>query len=133
MIDAITEGHLWAQNYDREMDDIFAIQSEIAEKVAEALKIKLLDSTKRQLEKKPTANTEAYTLYLKGRYYWNERTKPSVEKGIAYLEKALQADPNLAMAYSDLADAYVVMSDQSIMRAPEAQAVSGNMQQKLWK
>jgi adenylate cyclase len=122
MVDAITEGHLWAQNYDRQMDDIFAIQSEIAEKVAEALKVKLLDSTKRQLEKRPTMNAEAYTLYLKGRYYWNERTKPSIERGISYLEKALQADPNLAVAYSDLADAYVVISDQNIMPAPEAQA-----------
>lgn len=110
MVDARTEGHLWAQNYDRQMDDVFAIQSEIAEKVADALKVKLLDSTKRRLEKRPTENTEAYMLYLKGRYYWNERTKPSIEKGIAYLQKALQADPNLAIAYSDLADAHDVMA-----------------------
>jgi len=87
MIDASTEGHLWVQNYDRQMDDIFAIQSEIAEKVADALKVKLIDSTRRRLEKKPTENTEAYMLYLKGRYYWNERTKPSIEKGIAYLRR----------------------------------------------
>src|SRR6266702_7008531 len=106
MIDASTEGHLWAQNYDRQMDDIFAIQSEIAEKVAAALKVRLIESTKRRLERRPTENTEAYMLYLKGRYYWNERTKPSIEKGIAYLLKAVQADPNLAIAYSDLADAH---------------------------
>ncbi|TMI16210.1 hypothetical protein E6H33_04935 [Candidatus Bathyarchaeota archaeon] len=122
MIDATTEGHLWAQNYDRQMDDIFAIQSEIAEKVATALKVRLIDSTKRRLEKRPTENTEAYMLYLKGRYYWNERTKPSIEKGIAYLRKALRADPNLALAYSDLADAYAVMADTGIMPTPEAQA-----------
>jgi len=111
MIDAATEGHLWAKNYDRQMDDIFAIQSEIAEKVADALKVKLIDTTKRRLERRPTENTEAYTLYLKGRYYWSERTKPSVEKGIAYLHKAVEADPNLALAYSDLADAHVVMAE----------------------
>jgi adenylate cyclase len=122
MIDARTEGHSWAQNYDRQMDDIFAIQSEIAEKVAAALKIKLIGSTKRRLEKGPTKNTEAYTLYLKGRYYWSERTKPAVEKGIAYLHKALQADPKLALAYSDLADAHVVMADQSMMPASDTQA-----------
>src|SRR5713226_2894357 len=125
MVDATTEGHVWVQNYDRQMDDVFAIQSEIAERVAEALKVKLLDSTKRQLEKRPTENTEAYTLYLKGRYYWNERTKPSIEKGIAYLHKAVQADPNLALAYSDLADAYVVMADYGMMPTPEAQAKIG--------
>jgi TolB-like protein/Tfp pilus assembly protein PilF len=122
MIDATTEGHLWAQNYDRQMDDIFTIQSEIAEKVADALKVKLIESTKHRLERRPTENTEAYMLYLKGRYYWNERTKPSIEKGIAYLQKSLQADPNLALAYSDLADAYVVMADTGIMPTPEAQA-----------
>ncbi len=122
MIDASTEGHLWVQNYDRQMDDIFAIQSEIAEKVADALKVKLIDSTRRRLEKRPTENTEAYMLYLKGRYYWNERTKPSIEKGIAYLRKAVQADPNLALAYSDLADAHVVMADYGMMPTPEAQA-----------
>jgi len=122
MIDATTEGHLWAQNYDRQMDDIFAIQSEIAEKVAEALKIKLIDSTKRRLEKAPTENTEAYMLYLKGRYYWNERTRPSIEKGIAYLQKALQADPGLALAYSDLANAYVLMADYGLMQTSEAHA-----------
>jgi len=122
MVDAKTEGHLWAQNYDRQMDDIFAIQSEIAQKVAAALKIKLIGSTKRRLEKGPTENTEAYTLYLKGRYYWSERTKPAVEKGLAYLQKALQADPNLARAYSDLADAHVVMADYGMMPTAEAHA-----------
>jgi tetratricopeptide (TPR) repeat protein len=122
MVDAKTEGHLWAQNYDRQLDDIFAIQSEIAEKVADALKVKLLDSTKRRLETRPTANTEAYMLYLKGRYYWNERTKPSIEKGIAYLQKALQADPNLAIAYSDLADAYNVMAGTGMIPSSEVDA-----------
>ncbi len=120
MIDATTEGHLWVQNYDRQMDDIFAIQSEIAEKVADALKVKLIDAARRRLERRPTENTEAYMLYLKGRYYWNERTKPSIEKGIAYLHKAVQADPNLALAYSDLADAHVVMADYGMMPTSEA-------------
>jgi adenylate cyclase len=121
MIDAVTEGHLWAQNYDRQLDDIFAIQSEIAEKVADALKVKLVDSTKRRLERRPTENTQAYMLYLKGRYYWNERTKPSIEKGLAYLQKAVQLDPNLSIAYSDLADAHVVMTDYGMMPMPEAE------------
>src|SRR5437667_8539426 len=104
------------------MDDIYSKEGEIAEEVADALKVKLIDSTRRRLEKKPTENTEAYMLYLKGRYYWNERTKPSIEKGIAYLRKAVQADPNLALAYSDLADAHVVMADYGMMPTPEAQA-----------
>lgn len=122
MVDAKTEGHLWVQNYDRQMDDIFAIQSEIAEKVADVLKVKLIESARRRLEIRPTENTEAYTLYLKGRYYWNERTKPSVERGVAYLRKAIQTDPDLALAYSDLADAHVVMAGYGMIPATEAQA-----------
>ncbi len=118
MIDARTEGHLWAQSYDRPMDDILALQSEIAEKVSDALKVKLVDSERQTLEKRPSVNPEAYTPYLKGRYYWSERTKSSVEKGIAYLQKAIQADPSLALAYSDLADAYKGKSsvDKSVRR-----------------
>src|SRR5712692_9436623 len=122
MIDAVTEGHLWAQNYDRQMDDIFAIQSEIAEKVAAALKVRLVDSEKRKLEIRPTRSVEAYTLYLKGRYYWNERNEEAIKKAIAYLRKAVQADPNLALAYSDLADAHVVMADYGMMPTSAAHA-----------
>src|SRR5437870_895808 len=111
MIDASTEGHLWVQNYDRQMDDIFAIQSEIAEKVADALKVKLIDSTRRRLEKKPTENTEAYMLYLKGRYYWNERTREDIDKAIKYFEHAIRIDPQFAPSYSGLADCYSIITD----------------------
>lgn len=122
VVDAKSEGHLWAQNYDRQMDDIFAIQTEIAEKVADTLKLKLVGAEKERIERKPTVNPEAYTLLLKGRYYWNERNKPSVEKGITYLQKAVKLDPGLAEAYSDLADAYVVMTDYGMMRPRDAHA-----------
>jgi len=125
MVDSTSEGHLWAQNYDRQMDDIFAIQSEIAEKVAGALKLKLVESEKQKIEKKPTGNTEAYTLYLKGKFYWNERNKSSVEKGIAYLNKAMEADPNFALAYSDMASAYVVMAEYGMMDGLQAVVKAG--------
>src|SRR5713101_2154876 len=111
MIDATTEGHLWVQNSDRQMDDIFAIQSEIAEKVADALKVKLIDSTRHRLEKKPTENTEAYMLYLRGRYYWNERTREDIDKAIKYFEHAIRIDPQFAPSYSGLADCYSVIID----------------------
>ena len=120
IVDATNEGHLWARNYDRQMDDIFAIQSEIAEKVADALELKLIGSAKRRLERRLTGNTEAYDLYLKGKYYWNKRTKTSIEKGISYLLKAIEKDPNFALAYSDLADAYVMMADYAIIPADQA-------------
>jgi len=122
LIAATTEEHLWSSRYDKNLDDIFAIQSEIAENVTKELRVHLVDSERRTLEARPTESTEAYTLYLKGRYYWNERTKPSVEKGIEYLRKAIQVDPNFGLAYSDLADAYVMMGDYGMIPPDEAMA-----------
>jgi adenylate cyclase len=120
LIAATTEEHLWSSRYDKDLNDIFAIQSEIAESVIKELRVHLVDSVRRTLEAKPTESTEAYTLYLKGRYYWNERTKSSVEKGIEYLRRAIQLDPNFGLAYSDLADAYVMMGDYGMIPADEA-------------
>jgi TolB-like protein/Tfp pilus assembly protein PilF len=119
LIAANTEEHLWSSRYDKDLNDIFAIQSEIAENVTKELRVQLVDSERRTLEARPTESTEAYTLYLKGRYYWNERTKPSIEKGIEYLRKAIQLDPNFGLAYSDLADAYVMLVDYEIIPADE--------------
>ena len=90
---ATTEGHLWAQNYDRQLDDVFAIQSEIAEKVAGELRIRLVDSEKRTLKKKATENTEAYTCFLRGRELLREQTKASLKQAIALFEKAIELDP----------------------------------------
>lgn len=120
LISASTEEHLWSSRYDSDLSDIFAIQTEIAENVTKELKVQLADSEKRNLESRPTANAEAYALYLKGRYYWNERTKPSVEKGLEYLREAIDVDPGFALAYSDLADAYVVMTDYGMLPTSEA-------------
>ena len=109
LIDAATEGHIWARNYDRQLDDIFAIQSEIAEKVANELSVKLVSSERARLERRPTEDTEVYMLYLKGRHYWNERSDEGLLKAISYFEKAVERDKDFALGYSGLADCYVVM------------------------
>ncbi len=106
VIDARNEGHLWAQNYDKQLNDVFAVQSEIAEKVAETLRVKLLESGKRRLETPPTGSTEAYTLYLKGRYFWNLRSKEAMEKAIEHFTAAVEADPRFALGYAGLAECY---------------------------
>jgi adenylate cyclase len=110
MIDAQKDGHIWAQNYDRDLDDIFAIQSDIAEQVAKELRVQLVDSVKTKLETEPTAKPEAYTLYLKGRFYWNERTKESVLKAIEYFALSIKKDPEFALGYSGLATCYQVIA-----------------------
>ena len=120
MVDAVTEGHLWAQSYDRDLQDVFAVQSDIATNVAQALKVKLLASEASQIQKKPTEDTEAYLLYLRGRQYWNTRTEESVRKAMECFRLALERDPNFALAYVGLADSYHVLVTESIIDFSEA-------------
>jgi TolB-like protein/Tfp pilus assembly protein PilF len=115
LIDSQTSDHMWAESYDRELRDVFAVQSDIAKTVAEALKVQLLSSERAIMEKKQTVDPEAYALYLKGRYLWNERTRESVNKAIKYFEHAARIDPRFAPAYSGLADCYNVLLDYSWM------------------
>jgi TolB-like protein/Flp pilus assembly protein TadD len=109
LIDAETDRHLWAETYDREMQDVFAIQSDVAKAIASALKAKLSPGEKERIEKKQTENTEAYQLYLKGRFYWNKRTVPDLQKSIEYFNQAIEKDPNYALAYAGLANSYVIL------------------------
>ncbi len=120
LIDAKNDKHLWAQSYDRDLTDIFAVQSDIAEQVAGALKVKLLSKEKEALEQKPTGSTESYSLYIKGRFFWNERTKESVKKAIRYFEEAVRLDLNFALAYSGLADCYLIQQDRGWASHSEA-------------
>ncbi len=111
LLDSKTEGHLWAENYDNKyVGDVFAIQSEIAEKVARELRIQLGGPERKVIETVPTQVPAAYTLYLKGRHYWNERTKEGVEKAISYFQEAISRDAQFALGYSGLADCYLVMA-----------------------
>jgi len=98
--------HLWSETYDRDMTNIFAIQSEIAARVAEALKVELGIEETRALAKKPTENTEAYRLYLLGRYHFAKFTQSGWTNAIHYFDQALLLDPAFAPAYCGLADTY---------------------------
>jgi adenylate cyclase len=120
LIDTENDEHLWSQDYDRRLENVFAIQREIAQSVAEVLKVRLLSVEKKSIEKKPTENTEAYTLYLKGRYYWNERMRDSNDKAVKCFEEAVKLDPNYALAYSGLADCYLIRSDRGWLSPREA-------------
>jgi adenylate cyclase len=112
LIDATTEGHLWAQNYDRQLDDVFAIQSEIAEKVAGELRVRLVDSEKRTLEKKPTENTEAYTYFLQGSELL--RNHISAREALTLFEKAIDLDPKFAKAYVGVADCHLALGESAL-------------------
>jgi len=102
LIDAKTEEHIWASNYDGNMQDIFSIQTDIANKVAQALKVKLLVPAQRQV------NIEAYELYLKGRNYWNRRTADGVTQALKLFTAAVEKDPSFAKAHAGIADCYLI-------------------------
>ena len=109
LINALSDAHLWADTYDRKLTDIFAVESEIAQNVADALQAKLTGSEKSSIAKAPTANPEAYELYLKGRFFWNKRTGTDLRKAIDYFNQAIAHDPNYALAYAGVADSYLLL------------------------
>lgn len=106
LIDANNDVHIWSETYDRELEDIFDIQSDIAERIAAALQAKLLPKEIEQIERKSTDNFEAYTFYLKGKQHYYNYTKEDNERAIELFKEALKVDSNYALALSGLADAY---------------------------
>ena len=104
LIDGATGGHLWADRYDRDLTDIFAIQDEITQSIVEQLKIKLLPKEKKAIGQAPTVNVEAYTYYLKGRQFYNNATKSFVLLARQMFTKAVEIDPAYARAYAGIAN-----------------------------
>ena len=110
LINAATDAHLWADSFDRKLIDIFAVESEIAAKVADILKAKLTGAEQHAISMQPTRNTAAYQLYLKGRFFWNKRTGPDLQRAIDYFKQAIEKDPGYALAYVGLGDSYILLS-----------------------
>jgi adenylate cyclase len=109
LVDPESEENLWSQTYDRELGDVFNIQSDIARNVADGLKVQLHASHGLRFLNEPTKNTEAYSIYLKGRYFWNKGTTDSLRKALVQFELAVKKDPNFALGYSGLADTYLLL------------------------
>jgi serine/threonine-protein kinase len=106
LVNASDGYQLWSERYDRQMDDIFQVQDEIALAVVEALKLKLIGEQRSALLKKGTENREAFELYLRGRALWNSRTRGGFQKAIENFEQAIEIDPEYALAYAAMADCY---------------------------
>jgi tetratricopeptide (TPR) repeat protein len=107
MIATKEDEHLWAENYDRTLEDVFAIQSEIAKKIADELRIKLAESEKSMLERRPTGNTEAYECYLQGREEVRRGGEKPYRRAIELFQNAIELDPSFARAHSNLAGCYL--------------------------
>ena len=110
--------HFWSEKYDRNMDDIFAIQDEIALAITEHLKITLLENDRELITKSSTQNAEAYELYLRGRFHVNRRGN-SILKGLQYFKQAISVDPNYALAYAGYGDANMIATFYSFFRGKE--------------
>jgi len=107
LIDAKTDKHLWANTFDRNLEDIFAIQREVSMEVARALKAELTPKEEEDINKKPTDNTEAYELYLQGIYHLRSGSMEGLNKSYPLLRQAINLDPEFAEAYSGIADYYI--------------------------
>jgi serine/threonine-protein kinase len=120
LVDTRDGSQLWGEQYNRKISDILIVQQSISREVSEKLRLKLSGEQKEQVAKRYTDSTEAYELYLRGRYHWNKRTTDGLMKGIDYFQQAIKADPNYALAYAGLADSYNVLSTNGVRPPKEA-------------
>ena len=128
LVDVATENAIWSQQYNRKESDLVTLQSEIARDVSNKLKSKLSGTDVAKVEKTYTANPEAYQLYLKGKFYWNKRTGESLKQAAELYQQAIEKDLNYALAYSGLAETYVLFSSYDVAPAtdsmPQAKAAA---------
>jgi serine/threonine protein kinase len=120
LTDVVSDSQLWGEQYTRKPSDILAVQEEISQQILDRLRLHLSGEEKKQLTKRYTDNSDAYHLYLKGRYYWNKRTSDGLRKSISYFDEAIEKDPGYALAYSGLADTYDILPFYSVMPPKEA-------------
>ena len=120
LVDVANGAQIWGNHYDRKLADVLAIQEDIAKDVSEKLRPKMTGAEKQKVQKRYTENTEAYQLYLKGRYEWEKRNAESLRKAREFFQEAIDKDPGFALAYSGLADSYVVLPSYSLMSPAEA-------------
>ena len=120
LVDTRTENAIWSEQYIRKQTDLVSLQSEIARDVSNKLKTKLSGADEAKVTKAYTTNPEAYQLYLRGRFYWNKRTSESLKQAVGFYQQAIERDPNYALAYSGLAETYVLFSSYSVARGKDS-------------
>jgi TolB-like protein/DNA-binding winged helix-turn-helix (wHTH) protein/Tfp pilus assembly protein PilF len=114
LINARNDITLWTERYDRQLTDIFQVETEVAQRVATELEATLSGSEKRALNARPTANVEAHQAYLIGRFFWNKRTVEGYQQAIEHFNRAIELDPAYAQAYAGLADAFLFLGGDNV-------------------
>jgi len=122
LIRASADKHLWAESYEGELSDVLALQKKVARSIAEQIRIKLNPKEQTGLNHVKVVNAEAHEAYLKGRYFWNQRTAEGLKKAVGYFNQAIERDPIYAQAYAGLADSYALMGDWEYGVLPPAEA-----------
>jgi len=122
LIHARSDRHLWAESYERDLRDILVLQSELARAIANQIRIRVTPQEQRRLARARPVNAEAYEAYLKGRYFWNQRTEERILKAIEYFQKAIEKDVNFAPAYAGLADSYGLFGFSQYAALPSGEA-----------
>lgn len=117
----VTDGyHYWSERYDRELEDIFTVQEELAVAIVEKLRIRLLGKDKERLMRRHTDDATAHSIYLEGRYFWNQRKADSLQKAIACFKRASERDPSYALPYVGLADSFSILGTYGFMKPTDA-------------
>ena len=119
LVDAKTNRQIWGEQYDRKLQDLLGVQSEIAREISEKLRVRLTGEEKTRLAKRQTQDSESYQLYLRGRYQWNKRTLDGMQQAIELFQQAIAKDSRYALAYAGLADAYILLADYNVLPARE--------------
>ncbi len=109
LVRADSDRHVWADSYERDLSDILALQSEVARAIANEVRVRLTPQEQARLASRRPVKPEAYESYLKGRYYWNQRTPEALSRASEYFQQAIEKDPGFALAYAGIADSYAVL------------------------
>ncbi|MFY9572020.1 MAG: protein kinase [Blastocatellia bacterium] len=113
LVDARDDTHVWGEQFNRRIADLSMLQEDIARQVSEKLQLRLSGEDEKRVARRYTDDSEAYQLYLKGRFYWNKRTEDGLRKGVDYFNQAIEKDPGYALAYAGLADCYALLYEYS--------------------
>ncbi len=120
LVDASTGAQLWGKDYNRKISDVLAIKQEISREITEKLRLRLSGEEQKQLTRHDTTDSEAYQSYLRGRYYWNQRTAEGIKRAMGEFQKAIEHDPAYALGYVGLADCYTLLEENGGVPARES-------------
>ncbi len=114
LVEAAKDRHLWAETYERDMDDILGLQSEVAQAIAGEIRVKVTPQEEARLARPRAVDPEAYQAYLKGRYHWEKRSEEGLRRALVFFREAIDRDPTYALAYVGLADYYIALGNYSL-------------------